>query len=375
MVVNDAFGKPELLPFDLRPRRIISYHMPEIYERATERKILESKLTQALIIVLKELDSVLPEETVQTLSLAEQAQVAIKARNPEQFGLLRQYMNELANKIKEMNPEYAYLEEERCHGQLVNAINLSTPLVTEFAQLAETIAIRDTIQVATIMYKGFENILNLYTYAPDYQGPQRGFEPDLARFLGHELLVIFISYLLQNDKWKLITEILDEDLYARITSRGQPTMVSFYHLSELVRLLPNPPNPLGLKPNSPHANLLKERHTKGELAKLIPMEQFMEADYFLFLKAQIQSDVAEELPLWMPWSSLHIHQIPRYLQAAKHYKHARLLLAPLGVKDIETLRLRLVERTGSLEKGWGYTPSRPWDNIIAGFDFSTIGTL
>lgn len=45
MVMNLAFGKPELLPFDLRMRRVISYNMPEESEdRATERKKLESSL-------------------------------------------------------------------------------------------------------------------------------------------------------------------------------------------------------------------------------------------------------------------------------------------------------------------------------------------
>ncbi|HKZ03802.1 MAG TPA: hypothetical protein VJ180_16280, partial [Pyrinomonadaceae bacterium] len=35
-VMNTAFGTPEMLPFDLRPKRVASYHMPqESEERAT----------------------------------------------------------------------------------------------------------------------------------------------------------------------------------------------------------------------------------------------------------------------------------------------------------------------------------------------------
>ena len=49
MVINSAFGKPELLPFDLRMRRVISYNLPEASEdRATERKKLESSLEYGL---------------------------------------------------------------------------------------------------------------------------------------------------------------------------------------------------------------------------------------------------------------------------------------------------------------------------------------
>ena len=39
MVLNSAFGNLDLLPFDLRMRRVLAYYMPEIAEdRATERK-------------------------------------------------------------------------------------------------------------------------------------------------------------------------------------------------------------------------------------------------------------------------------------------------------------------------------------------------
>jgi len=129
------------------------------------------------------------------------------------------------------------------------------------------------------------------------------------------------------------------------------------------------------RPKSLHTNLLVERHSTGELGKLVPIKQFVEADYFLFLRAQIQPPTATKWPSWMPWSSLHIHEVPHFLSKAKYIKYAQQLLTSLGVVDIPTLRTRLVERTGSLEQGWGYIPTRPWDNIIAEFDFNTIGTL
>lgn len=49
MVMNTAFGELELLPFDLRMRRVIPYNMPMVTEeRATERKQLEKKLITGL---------------------------------------------------------------------------------------------------------------------------------------------------------------------------------------------------------------------------------------------------------------------------------------------------------------------------------------
>jgi hypothetical protein len=49
LVLNDVYGAPELLPFDLRMRRVVRYHMPlEALSRASERKHLEGMLVEAL---------------------------------------------------------------------------------------------------------------------------------------------------------------------------------------------------------------------------------------------------------------------------------------------------------------------------------------
>ena len=47
MVMNTAYGKPELLPFDLRMRRVATYEMlNDEKDRSTERKKLASNLEQ-----------------------------------------------------------------------------------------------------------------------------------------------------------------------------------------------------------------------------------------------------------------------------------------------------------------------------------------
>jgi hypothetical protein len=49
LVLNTAYGGPELLPFDLKMRRVVTYNMPEsASDRAKERKSLEGKLNEAV---------------------------------------------------------------------------------------------------------------------------------------------------------------------------------------------------------------------------------------------------------------------------------------------------------------------------------------
>jgi hypothetical protein len=62
LVLNDAYGELELLPFDLRLRRVIRYHMPiEEQNRAPERKRLERMLVEALRSSLSNTAAPLPD--------------------------------------------------------------------------------------------------------------------------------------------------------------------------------------------------------------------------------------------------------------------------------------------------------------------------
>ncbi len=145
----------------------------------------------------------------------------------------------------------------------------------------------------------------------------------------------------------------------------------FSDLSEYIRLLEHRKQRLKSNRMSLHFDLLSERHTQGDLAKLVPIEQFAEADYFLFLRAELQLAKVSQWALWMPWSVPSMRQPPRYIQEARRAGYAPRLLRPLGVEDIPTLRTRLAERTGKLAGVWTHTI---WHYGMAGFDFSIIGS-
>lgn len=64
MVLNVAYGGPELLPFDLRQRIAVIYRMPEeADERASARRELSKKLENALRTVFLGRDTILPNLT------------------------------------------------------------------------------------------------------------------------------------------------------------------------------------------------------------------------------------------------------------------------------------------------------------------------
>jgi hypothetical protein len=59
MVMNTAFGKPELLPFDLSKKRVITYHLPpEVEVKSSVRKELVKKFEKALRTIISRMTDV-----------------------------------------------------------------------------------------------------------------------------------------------------------------------------------------------------------------------------------------------------------------------------------------------------------------------------
>ncbi len=372
MVLNAAFGEPELLPFDLRMRRVLRYHMPAASEdRATERKRLEGMLAEGLRAIFAGLDAPPPGEIIRPVPIGEQARAAVEEGHPSQVALARRYMAWLAGEIGALAPKYAGVEQGRWDEMLLEAIEASRGPVVEFARLAEASAIMDAAETARAVYKGFADILELYQPARGFSGEFRTIDFDFAKFVGHELFVTFFSALIREGRWELIADLFEEDLYVVNTPEGRPGVVPFDYVSQHLELLEHRKRRLNSNRMSLHADLLNERHTQGDLARLVPMAQFVEADYFLFLRGQLPPAEDPHWPEWGAWSTLYMRDAPRYLVDASRVKYAQRLLRPLGVEDVQTLRDRFAECAPRLRKLFN---TGLWRDPLWGFDPQSIGS-
>jgi hypothetical protein len=327
-VLNTAYGKQEDLPFDLRQRRSIGYYMPEETEsdgqsRGSVRRDLENRLKMELLAILR-LDDPQPIEMV---PLAEQAITAVNESRPDQAALVREYVAELATKIPLISPADT---KEMLDEQLVQAIDASTGLAIEFARLAKRIAEMNAAEAARAMYEGFAEILNLSTLPPD------GRRSD-ARF-------------------------------------AYPESVPFTALSQPVALLYERNQRLNLNSRSLQGKVLYDRHSMGGLAKLLPIEQFMEADYFLFLRASLSPETVPQWIEWRAWSTVNMQSPARFLRESVRSEPAQQLAHALGLPDVSILRSRLSERQNALTDIWTYGFRSPWFDPLERFDISTIGS-
>ncbi|MEH1849770.1 MAG: hypothetical protein V7L25_33540 [Nostoc sp.] len=369
MVMNSAFGKPEELPFDLRMRRVVTYRMPqESEERATERKKLEGTLTAALRSILEGLNVQTSAEVIQPLPIGEQARIAVENSQQNQVPLVRRFMTWLRDELDALKPDFTKggIPDEL----LVQSIKQTTDLVIQFARLAEVIATMNNFDTAREIYKQFELILERYNWPCLFSGNYQEIDFDFYKFIGHELFVTFFSFLIKENRWQLITDLLEEGIYVENRQISRKSgLVSFTYISKYIKLLEHHKTRLKLNIILVHADMLNERHMQGELAKIVPMQQFMDADCFLFLRSEFIAPEASQWDKWIPWSKVYMRIVPRYLLEASRAKYAEKLLHPLGVKDIDTFKILLPDASNNLEKMFSngfpsYSPLRIDPSII-----------
>ncbi len=286
-----------------------------------------------------------------------EAREAVLNSRPDVASRIRDYMAFLTNKIDAIAPDFS--ERDNLDELLVQAIDKSTVLVIEFSQIAKIIAEVNSYDAALALYKGFEDILNKYDLPVGFSGHYGPTDFDFYKFIGHELFVSFVSFLLRERRWEVITAILDEDIYVR--NRPNFRIVSFDYISDYVELIGYKSKYVGLKSIIGHAEILNKRHTTGNLSEVLPFNEFVDTDFFLFLRSED----------WWPWSTFYLRRdIPRFLLESTRERYAANLLHPLAVEDIQSLRKRVIERMETW-KSWE-TGMRV--NPIGTFNIDAIGS-
>ncbi len=274
MVMNEAYGDVPLLPFDLRQKRVVRYAAPwcpgESGGRAPEWRRLAGQLEAALRTVFADHAPSPTGTDAGPPTAGEQAIDAVEAARPDRRGRIKRYMAWLAGEIDARAPEFGREPDRGVRDDLlIRAIERSTGMVAEFARLAHAVATVDSADhaadVARALYEGFAGIIALYNHRPGVPIGQYDADFDLARFLGHELFVIFFFHLLADKRRELIDGLLRDEFHVTNAYGFKPGMVSFPYIARPVELLNVRNARLHLRRMSLHADLLNERHAQGDL--------------------------------------------------------------------------------------------------------------
>ncbi len=372
LVANTANGPVESLPFDLRAKRVLTYHLPAgATDKPEQRKGLQGALEFALRAILA--DARLPQFPAPP-SAADKAVESIQAGNASQGALCAKVIPVIAKRVAELTPQLRREASDRWDDELVDAIQQTLPLVTDFARVADAAAAHDSREAALGLFRGFSPLFTQYNLPPGFGGSFYDVQFDLPKFVGHELMVILFSALIAERRWELVGELCRETVTVPDAGRRSPaeTPVTYIYASEYVKLLDHRNERLKLRRSSLHADILKERHEVGELAELCPWRRFQDADVFLYLRSTLTTDQFSLREAWRPWSAALLSGCPGYLLEAVQPEKAERLREALWLRTIAEFRSRLRERIGGLQQIFG--ARNPFYSPFEGLNPALIGT-
>ena len=362
---NNAFGKIEELPFDLRMRRVLAYDMPEsTTERAPERKRLKSHFQQAIKAALEHSPG---EEEAEEIPIP--AVVAIENVQPNRAIVLRRNLEDILKRIDALEPQ-----KHRDGGtveELIDAIKQTQEVVAEFSKIAELIAVMDDETTGIEVIRWFGKIFDRYNLPEGFSGTYSRADHDYFKFVGHEMFVTLVAFLIREQRWELLHRLLKEPIPIKYIKNSGPGNVEWHYASKHLELLIQ--ESTKRQRISLHGDILNERHrSEGGLGSIMPIEDLMSADFFLFLLSQtIQDKSGFDIYYWRAWSCLNMKGAPAFIRNATLKRVAEQITKALNLPNIPELKKLLTEKGPGLanlfRSGW-------WDYPVEQEDVNNIGT-
>lgn len=369
LVMNTAFGDPEDLPFHLRPRRVLTYRAEKApSDRSAERLQLSKQLEAALRSIFSHRKSLVGTSSASRSSIS-QAIVAIDEGRPNEGKLAGIAVDDVLGRLKRLIPSDPTKAGQIDDDELLRVIGDTTSAVSDFAILAESAVTVGSARALKEIIRAIEKVAEWYNVPQGWSGTTYDASFDVAHFLGHEMFVVVAAIMIREERWSALEELLSTGFFLPNGPGFRSQKVSYFFLSKPVSLLVSRGSKTGRV--SAHADLLRERHSNGELSKIVNEQQFMDADLFLFFRSVLPPDTPPAYPLWDAWSTIHLgNHIPRFLIEAMSQRYAVNLTAPLGVSDVTVMRERLNSRISLLSMSFPRGLFFPLDS----FDLKQIGT-
>ena len=351
-VMNTHFGPISDLPFDLAGRRVIPYsNDPDIPDRASTKKELASKLEDAIRNVIDNLPPAVSIDESKVLLPYQAAVAAIEQAAPNRVAEVRRFMKGYLEAINANAPNLR-IQPEEANSRLLTSIPLTIEMATAFATVVGAIALAGDLESCEEVCRGIEVLLEGYNLPKGFSGVSNSFWFDYYKFIGHEACTMLVAALLHEKKWDLLKHVVERPFIVPNPYDQRTKTRSFVMFSEGVYL----PLVLGKAERklSMHAEILRDRHSEGELSIRCPMDIFCAGDYFLALRSLVvEETLAPGIKIWTPWSVIYLDDTPRFIAEASRPAEAEKLATLLGVGGIATLRQRLKERTPLLLRLYG----------------------
>ncbi len=323
LINNLAFGRHEDLPFDFRHKHVIGYTLvqEDISEKYnTEYQQLEVQLEQKLRQIILSLK----KTSFQKSNPCNDAVSAIKKMQPNQATLINDSVDWMMDGLEECSPPFPKVEGNALDSVMAS-IDRAAGLAADFTRLSSVLASSNSVETLGFYKNIFERIIARYNHPLGFAGSFSNARMQFYQFIGHELFISLISVLMEADKLEVVADILDEPLFAENTLYALPQNVSYAYIS----MAGESAREIVYSTIDSLAEKLYQRHSEGELAKLMPSIKIVEADYFLSLRRN---------PRWNPVVIDRLIQPPKFLVKSFSQKYAQKLLRPLAVNGVDEIK-------------------------------------
>jgi hypothetical protein len=285
--------------------------------------------------------------------------------------IAKDFLESLFKRLETIKPDFSQFRQR--DDAILEQINKGMEISAEFIEACLIISRFKNKSVAKIFFEFFGNMLTLYDIPEGFSGTFTRVDFDGCKFLGYEMFVGFIASLIRYGNWEMFSDILSEGIFIR--KRGEDKYVDFVSISSYVGSLDEVRNQrLNLNRTSIMSDIIKERFSnKTPLAQLLTHREFMEADYFLFLRTVCQlKDLQSLWGTWCPRSCVYSEGIvPSYIAKSESRRFLNLFGTAMGFTIPDNLTKLLVERHKVIEK---FFPNSGLQSPLCFFDFQKIGS-
>lgn len=339
LVINEHYGKIQDLPFDLHLKRALSYRLAPEADKTAAKQELTSKLDSAVRAILNAVENdKAAMASIADAAPSDQAITAINDARPNSQALTRAFTDDLVNRLVSIAPRFTDDDGEVMLSELKSALAQSAPLVADYARVAHAAASTDSLPVARELFRALEPIANHYYASMGFSDSFTDAGFDFYKFLGHELMVTLAGQLLDFERWTILGDILRETLHIHRTGDLRGKSEAYYVLCRRPVLFTWEWERQQKSGVFPHSALLKERHEVPPLSVEMPWPLLIEADYFLFLYAQLQE--SSGTLHWYAWSSLFLGTQPRFAVRLQSRAVTETVAGVMGL-TVDELKQRL----------------------------------
>ncbi|MCK5708036.1 MAG: SIR2 family protein [Candidatus Aureabacteria bacterium] len=283
--------------------------------------------------------------------------------------LYADYLDIIYKSLEKNKPDFS--SSEYPDDAIVNQIESSMDIIIKFIKASILASKFKNEKAIKTIYESFGEIYRLYTTPEGFSGYNNDLEFEGYKYLGYEMFVSFVASLIKYDNWKIIGEILRNDIF--VEKSNESKYIHYTRIGQYVKALDEVRNNR-LKPSriSVTADIIGNRFS-DKLSILMSHYDFMQADYFLFMRSICLKESSEFLPdTWAPRSCVFLNKIPVYILKSESEKYLEKIIEASGFSEINQFIEIFKERHVEFNRFFRY---REVKNPLIYFDFNRLGKL